>query len=155
MKTKFQIEKTWQFFKQVREIFGINYATELYSRKQTTIYTWGADPAYCAENTRNPLDRIKDNFCDLHEAGKTEIAVAAANLLLAPIDYEAVPIEKTEPGSNNIKDECLNNIQALAKLQAAILNNRSLKYVRRLRRQLKEQVDGTMYLYEMKKNTKR
>jgi len=148
MKTKFNLKETWQFFKQVNQIFGIRYLIKLYSRKKTAVYSWCADPKYCVTNKRNPLDRIRDIFVDLHKAGKTDIAIAAINLLLESVDYETIPFKETKSVNSNIKDECLNNFQAMAKLQEVLLSDKTPEQVRSLGRKLKEQIDGTMNLFD-------
>ena len=148
MKTKFNLKETWQFFKQVNHIFGIRYLIKLYSRKKTAVYSWCADPKYCVTNKRNPLDRIRDIFVDLHKAGKTDIAIAAINLLLESVDYETIPFKETKSVNSNIKDECLNNFQAMAKLQEVLLSDKTPEQVRSLGRKLKEQIDGTMNLFD-------
>ena len=151
MAVKIHVAKTWQFFNLTRKILGNNYLTKLYSRGRTTVFTWGANPTHCAEIKRNPLDRLKDNFIDLHKAKKTEISVEAANILLEDIGYEAAPIKSAEPDSDSIDRECLEDDLSLAKLHNAVLKNRNLKYVRKLARESKTEIDRTITLYEKRR----
>lgn len=51
--------KTWQVMHALRKTLGDSFLQKLYKRSLRQIYRWSADPRFCEDTERNPLDRIE------------------------------------------------------------------------------------------------
>ena len=120
MDQKVHTLKSWEFYQKSMKILGEKYLFKKYSRKRTCIFKWGANPKFCKETRRNPIDRLKDHIKDICDNGYEDIAVAAVNIMLEDIGYEACPIKLSKPNHTNIMEECFDDYPKLIKFHEFI-----------------------------------
>jgi len=82
---------TWQFFYACRKILGDSFLQKVYKKSIKQIYRWSANPDFCEDVEKNPLDRLVVLIRKLAEVGRKEIALAAVRILADVLDCDVFP----------------------------------------------------------------
>ncbi len=97
------IVRTHQFWSAAHRILTPGLLTKIWKKSQRQIYRWGADPDYCEDCRRNPIDLLRVTCERLMEAGRSEVAEAALVLLAEPLGYEVKQKDiRSDSGSINL-----------------------------------------------------
>ena len=127
---------------------------KIYRRSARLVQYWAADPRYCEETKRNPLDRIRDMLEALDMAGAGEFARWAVDYLAEPLGGQFAFKEAAKSDKGNFDAELADVTIALGKLADEIRfakedgridtkeKIRIKNYEQKLRRELDELLDA-------------
>ncbi len=87
------IVKTHQFWSAANRILTMPLLAKIWKKAHRQLYRWAADPDYCEECCKNPIDLLRITCERLIEAGRPEVAEAGLTLLTEPLGYEVRPLE--------------------------------------------------------------
>ena len=138
---------TWQFFHACRKILGDTCLQKIYKRSNKQIYRWSANPDFCEDVEKNPLDRLIVLVRKLAEVGREDIAFAGVRILADVLDCEVVPREHPTPDKATIADECLDDYPAIVAFHKAIEEGDPPELVRHRLRDAVRELEETMEKY--------
>ena len=138
---------TWQFFHAVRKVLGEAFLQKLYKKSPRQIYRWSANPDYCEDVEKNPLDRLIVLIKKLAEVGREDIALAALRILADILDCDVVPRSHPIPDKPTIADECLDDYPAIVAFHKAIEEEEPPNLVRYKLREAVKELEETMEKY--------
>ena len=72
--------QTWQVYHAAHKVLGPKLS-KLYTRSARLVAYWAADPRFCDQVHRNPIDRVGDMLEQLDLLGHGDIARGAVDLL--------------------------------------------------------------------------
>lgn len=78
---------------------------QIYRRSVRLVTYWAANPRYCNETKRNPLDRIRIMLEELDAAGYGDYARAAVDYISEPLGGEFSCQQKSKSDKGNIDSE--------------------------------------------------
>ena len=78
--------KSWQVFHVALKMLPPGQIQGIFRRSTRLVNYWAADPRYCEETRRNPLDRIRELLEALDIAGAGDYARWAIDYMAAPLD---------------------------------------------------------------------
>ena len=87
------ITTTHRFWSAANKILTPSFIANIYKICLRQAQRYGADPKYCADTSRNPLDLLLIIMESLQEAGRPDAAYAGLNLLADPLGYTIKPKE--------------------------------------------------------------
>lgn len=141
--------QSWQVYHAALKKLPPGMLQNLYRRSSRLIHYWAADPRYCEETKRNPLDRIRDMLDALDAAGAGEFARWAIDYMAAPLSGHFVFNDPATSDKGSIEGEVCDVTIALGKLADEIrfarqdgdIDGQELARIKDYARQLKREVD--------------
>lgn len=98
------IIRTHQFWSAAYRVLTPGLLAKIWKKSQRQLYRWGADPDYCEDCRRNPIDLLRITCERLLEAGRPDVAEAALALLAEPLGYEVKKsVIDSDSGSINLE----------------------------------------------------
>ncbi len=79
--------RTHQFWSAAYHILGLPALSKIYKVSNRQIHRWAADPDFCDQTARNPLDRIVVVCRRLQELGRVDIVEGGLRRVLEPLGY--------------------------------------------------------------------
>lgn len=141
--------KTWQFFRACRKTLGNSFMQKLYNRGLRQLHRWSADPDFCEDHERNPLDRLKILLARLNEIGREDVALSAVEMLAQAIGCEICRNgEAVVPDQETIEAECLDDYPALVEFHQAVKDGADEVMVRHYWQAAKRELDETYHRYQ-------
>lgn len=77
--------KSHQIFKIALHHLPKGRLQKIYTQKTRQIYKWAADPRFCEETARNPIDRVRILLDEINIAGYGDYAREAIDYMAAPL----------------------------------------------------------------------
>jgi len=145
---------TWQFFHACRVVLGKSFLQKVFKRSLRQIYRWSANPQFCEEVERNPIDCLKIVIDRLKEIGRDDIAYAGLQILADSIDCDLVPRSHPLPDKKTLQDECLDDYPAVVDFHNSIKEGDPPELVRHNLRRAVEELEETWekYIEEVRGN---
>jgi len=81
------ITRTHQFWAATYHILGLPLLSKTYKVSHRQIQRWAADPDFCDQTQRNPLDHIITVCRRLQEVSRDDVVEAGLRRLLEPLGY--------------------------------------------------------------------
>ena len=134
---------TWQFFHAAKKILGDSFLQKVYKKSLRQIYRWSANPDFCEDTEKNPLDRIKIILGRLVEIGREDVAYSAVQMLAEVLDCELVSKNHPTPDKSTIEDECLDDYPTITAFHNAIREGKDKLVVQELLRRAKGELEET------------
>lgn len=78
--------ESWQIYLVASKKLPPGTLQRIYRRSSRLVAYWAADPRYCNETKRNPLDRIRQMLSELETAGYGDYARWAIDYMAEPLD---------------------------------------------------------------------
>ena len=119
------ILKSHQFFHAANHILGQTFMAGIYKRSRRQLYRWAADPDFCEDHQRNPIDRLAKILERLCEIGKTDIAKAGVGILAGAVKCRLAEDGDATPDKKTLAEECLDDLPAVAWYHEALMNGTS------------------------------
>ena len=135
--------KSWQFFHACRVILGPEVVGRICGRCKRQAYRWAADPRYCDNVERNPIDWLGDLFEMLIEIGRRDIVLAGLRTLAEKANTEVKDLEPCCPDKETIAEECLDDYPAVSAFHTAIREGQDTKEVQRRKEAAIREIEET------------
>jgi len=89
-----------QIFKVAIQHLPKGRIQKIYTQKQRQVYKWAADPRFCEETARNPIDRIRILLDEINIAGYGDYAREAIDYMAAPLGgrFTDAEVSRAEKG---------------------------------------------------------
>lgn len=117
--------ETWQLYKAAREELGTAFMSKLYHRSKREVYRWSADPDFCEDTSRNPLDRLITLCRALFSAGRGDVVTNTLRMCADALGFEVNPRCSTSYHFGAVEQQVLSAYQSLTQFQAEITNENS------------------------------
>ena len=108
--------ESWKIYHVALKKLTPGKLQKIYRRSSRLVSYWAADPRYCEETKRNPLDRIRVMLEELDLAGAGDYAQAAIDYMAAPIGGHFAFKEQAISDKGTIEGETADIAIALGKL---------------------------------------
>jgi hypothetical protein len=131
---------------------GDTLLQNIFNRGLRSIYRWSADRDFTADNTRNPVDRLRVLFSRLTELGRRDMACAALRILAEACGCEIQERGEAEPDKCDIRDECLDDYPAVAEFHESIRDEAEMGHIYYLKEEAKKELDETFVCHQLTKN---
>ena len=139
--------ESWQFWAAAKKLLGETTLLAILGRRNgRTIRLYSADPKYTQRRCRDPLEHLHAILSELDTFGRGDVARLAIRYLQTAIDGDK-DIPQTGQLLPDIHLELLADYQAVADLQAAIVNNAAPDQVAKLTIAATEEIDRTLARY--------
>lgn len=144
--------ESWKIYHVALKKLAPGQLQKIYRRSSRLVNYWAANPRYCEETKRNPLDRIRTMLEELDLAGSGDYAREAIDYMAAPLGGHFALKEKAVSDKGTIEGETADIAIALGKLADEIrfaMKDDEIDAAERIRikeyaRELKHQVDELM-----------
>lgn len=97
--------ESWQIYHIAMKKLPPGRLQQIYSRSCRLVTYWAANPRYCNETKRNPLDRIRIMLEELDAAGYGDYARAAVDYISEPLGGEFSCSKTAESDKGNVDGE--------------------------------------------------
>jgi len=140
----------WDWYSGAIHELGKSMLVKIWNCSDRTMERWSADPATTESITKNPLDRLGITLKKLMELEQeqADFARAAVDYLAAIVGCTLVCDGEIHPDKDNLAEECLDDLPALAAFHTALRENQPRAVVRELCRKAKQDIDESLALYE-------
>jgi hypothetical protein len=112
--------ESWQIFHVAHKKLPPGTLQSIYRRSARLVTYWAANPKYCEETKRNPIDRIRDMLEALDIAGFGEYSRAAIDYMAEPLDGCYADRRSACSDKGSIEGEVMDVTIALDKLSDEI-----------------------------------
>ena len=109
--------ESWKIFHAALKKLPPGRLQAIWSRSARLVNYWAADPRYCEEIKRNPIDRVRPLLEELDLAGAGEYARAAIDYMAEPIGGRFNHSEPVTSDKGNIEGETADLCVAIGKQQ--------------------------------------
>ena len=92
----------------------------IFSRSSRLVDYWSADPRYCGETRRNPLDRVRLLLDELDSAGYGDYARAAIDYMAEPLGGRFCGTETAKSDKGTVSGEVMDATICLGSLAKTI-----------------------------------
>jgi len=138
----------WEWYSGAIYHLSKTAVLKIWNCSERTLERWSADPATTESITKNPLGMLGITLEKLMERGRVDFARAAVDHLAAIVGCSLVVDGDVVPDKDNLAEECLDDLPALAKLHTAMHENQPMPIVRELAAKAKHDIDEDLALYE-------
>lgn len=97
--------ESWQIYHIALKKLPRGRLQQIYRRSARLVTYWAANPYYCDETKRNPLDRIRLMLDELDGAGYGEYARAAVDYIAEPLGGEFICKHTAESDKGSVDGE--------------------------------------------------
>jgi hypothetical protein len=148
--TPHPILKSHQFFHACRRILGQAVMGSIYKRSDRQLYRWAADPNFCEDHERNPIDSLKIVLERLCEMGREDVALGGVEILASVFNCRVaiVPRSPAQENSKSLAEECLDDLPAVAQYHEALMKKRSVEEIRHYRDAAIRELHENFQVYE-------
>lgn len=112
--------KTWVVFHNARKYLDRGTIQGIFTQTSRHFDRWAADPKYCAETARNPLDRLGMLLTALDDAGKCDVARAAVDWLAGLISGRFTDAETAKSLTGDMNAEAADIPEALGDMSRIV-----------------------------------
>jgi hypothetical protein len=84
--------ESWRIYHLAKNVLPAGFLQKLYTRSSRLIDLWAANPRFCGETARNPLDRCRALLQELAHTGYEDYAIATLDWMAAPLGRKTVPV---------------------------------------------------------------
>jgi len=139
----------WEWFSgAVYHLKNKSLVLKIWNCSERTLLRWSANPATTQSITKNPLEMLGITLEKLMERGRADFARAAVDYLAAIVGCALVCDGEIHPDKDNLAEECLDDLPALAAFHTSLRENQPRAVVRELCRKAKQDIDESLALYE-------
>ena len=96
--------QTWQVYHAAHKVLGPKLS-KLYTRSARLVAYWAADPRFCDQVHRNPIDRVGDMLEQLDLLGHGDIARGAVDLLARRLGGRFTETEPSKSDKGTVDGE--------------------------------------------------
>ena len=96
--------QTWQIYHAAHKVLGPELS-KLYTRSARLVAYWAADPRFCDQVHRNPIDRVGDMLEQLDLRGHGDIARGAVDLLAQRLGGRFTETEPSRSDKGTVEAE--------------------------------------------------
>ncbi|WP_147820123.1 hypothetical protein [Salidesulfovibrio onnuriiensis] len=140
--------ESWKILYEIKDLIGSGQLRNHLQCSKSQIARYCTSPQN-SEGQHNPMDRLKNLFCQLIQHGEEgeAMAKAALNYMAEPLKCRVRKVGTVLPDKSTVQLECLDDYPEKVKLDNMIDHNRLPEEVRQQGEICKREIDETVVKY--------